>query len=580
MSKLLICIHTRQEVIARSSSDGNCKVYCVGRQYIVRESVTWKYPFLLLFPELCVIHFIPGRFIGIRVRQLFCLTPLALAVSLLMAACSGASAPVRVAGHGTWIAQISGTVQTYHAPRFPNSRLVITPLMAYDPATSQLVMLAGSQSSSSPCSQTALQCHFNTYKDALFLLSGEWIWNGVRWKAQRVDTLASYQSHLVPPETGLIVPTSTSNSLFFDGQDNALVDLGSSPCMPPIINTTSNLWTCHLCPKLPFPFWIEKNGFWTRIIPTPAQQEIFPFVTVSGGYSTTYDPATHTCIIPTPLQEEILRLVTASGGYSIAYDPATHQVVLFGGLGKGSLCSICKGFFGDTTWLLNENNWTEANPRSHPAPRVGAAMVYDPNTHQLLLYGGWGLSPNQMLVTPGVHGKSPQIIAYHDTWVWTGSNWKRLHPKNHPIETSLPLGGNGGVELSGSQQPSVLSAYDSSIGAPVVLVSDGTTDQNYLWKWTGNNWLPIATTWTPRLTLKGYMHTPNPTPPNPEGGYIAAMSYDSATNQLIAVGSTSWSGSYASLSAIHQSFDTWIFRLSELSPSSSLTPHTTTTASS
>ncbi len=500
----------------------------------------------------------------------------AIAVSMLLAACSGATAsapqfptrvaghgsngldrqplpggepqfPTRVAGHGSWVAHDSGDFETYINEQFLSSAFPYnTPIMAYDPVTSHLVMLAGVQSpSSGRCAALSL-CHINSYKSALHLLSGEWIWDGSTWQAQRVDSLAAYDLHLAPPET-FGVATATG-SLIFDGNDNALLDLLPSGCIPSI-NKTIVYYTrlyqtgCFHPPVLgkPLPYWVLRGISWVRIPPGTTESHSVPII-----------------------------------GYSVAYDPSTHQVIMFGGFNN----STSKGYFTSTTWLLNGNSWTKVNPHNHPAPRIDAAMVYDPKTHQLLLYGGWGLSPDQYSVTVGVHVKPPTIVAYHDTWEWTGSNWKRLHPKSHPVEGPVPLGGNGAVELGISALPSVLSAYDTALGAPVVLVSDGTTDQNYLWKWTGSNWLPIATTWMPRLDLRGYHPTSRvPQSPNPEGGYLAAMAYDPVTSQLIVVG-TARPGFAVPSSINYQSFRTWIFHLSGSPPSSSTTSVPTTTTGS
>ena len=118
-------------------------------------------------------------------------------------------------------------------------------------------------------------------------------------------------------------------------------------------------------------------------------------------------------------------------GFSVAADPAAHAIVVFGGLNSG-----------DRTWLLNDQSWTLAHPRSSPADRSGAAAAYDPATKMVMLFGGTLAA-----------GKGA-----NDTWGWNGTTWRRLDS-----------GSNGPPAGQGAQM-----AWDATAG-DMVLVTNGET---------------------------------------------------------------------------------------------------------
>jgi len=149
---------------------------------------------------------------------------------------------------------------------------------------------------------------------------------------------------------------------------------------------------------------------------------------------------------------------------SFAYDPAHHEFVLFGGDNGSSV-------FGDT-WIHKAGTWTEEAPARSPAPRTGAAVVYDAATSQLLLFGG-----SARIGTAGGF--------FGDTWLWTGRAWRKLHPA-----TSPPARHNADMIYDAADQEVVLF---------------GGYDGHYLgdtWAWNGTTWTPLspATSPSPRDT--------------------------------------------------------------------------------
>src|SRR5256885_13156175 len=65
---------------------------------------------------------------------------------------------------------------------------------------------------------------------------------------------------------------------------------------------------------------------------------------------------------------------------AMAYDPVDEDVVLFGGYAH-------LGAFNDT-WTWDGATWTQRQPVNAPPASGGGAMVSDPSSQTLLLFGG------------------------------------------------------------------------------------------------------------------------------------------------------------------------------------------------
>ena len=83
----------------------------------------------------------------------------------------------------------------------------------------------------------------------------------------------------------------------------------------------------------------------------------------------------------------------------MAYDAASHQLLVFGGAGSGGQPS-------GATWSWDGTTWTRLNPVTFPAPRSAAAVVYDPATATVVLFGGFTASERPS-VTPGPGTERP-----------------------------------------------------------------------------------------------------------------------------------------------------------------------------
>lgn len=88
-----------------------------------------------------------------------------------------------------------------------------------------------------------------------------------------------------------------------------------------------------------------------------------------------------------------------------AYDRARGVTVMFGGANNL-----------DDTWEWNGTSWSHPLPAVRPPAREQAAMVFDPTTQRVLLYGGFGVD--------NVHRT--------DTWTWNGTTWQLMTPTLPP----------------------------------------------------------------------------------------------------------------------------------------------------
>jgi len=110
---------------------------------------------------------------------------------------------------------------------------------------------------------------------------------------------------------------------------------------------------------------------------------------------------------------------------AIGFDPETRQVVMFGGLGV-------TGTRGDT-WIWNGSYWLRPRLSVAPVTRSFDSMVFDPTLHALVMVGG------------GSNATGPEVQPdLNATWLWTGSGWERrttAHIPTGKFATNAFLGG-------------------------------------------------------------------------------------------------------------------------------------------
>jgi hypothetical protein len=162
---------------------------------------------------------------------------------------------------------------------------------------------------------------------------------------------------------------------------------------------------------------------------------------------------------------------------AMVYDSQLRQTVLFGG-------SNVNGDFGDT-WAWNGSTWTQLD-NTGPA-RHWHAMAYDSQRGRIVMFGGAG------------NGGSTW---FGDTWEWDGVSWTQ-------VATTGP-----GIRI----QPSMV--YDSQRGKTVLfggLGNSGNTWFGDTLEWDGSTWTQIATT-------------------GPSSRFRSAMVYDSQRNKAVLFG--------------------------------------------
>jgi N-acetylneuraminic acid mutarotase len=178
---------------------------------------------------------------------------------------------------------------------------------------------------------------------------------------------------------------------------------------------------------------------------------------------------------------------------SMVYDPATGRVILFGGL-QLSFETLTFAYFNDT-WAYDSaaNTWTELHPTgSLPPAREGHAMVYDPASGKVILFGGSGEGFGYL----------------NDTWAYdpTAKSWASLTPTG-----DLP---------SAREYHSMV--YDSAAGKMILFGGwNDSAEFNDTWAYdpTANRWASLT-----------------PTGEVPSARDSHAMVYDSATGKMILFG--------------------------------------------
>jgi Galactose oxidase, central domain len=168
----------------------------------------------------------------------------------------------------------------------------------------------------------------------------------------------------------------------------------------------------------------------------------------------------------------------------------SENLVLFGGLGNqngpapattstnaapststgvASAASVGSVVALDDTWLWTRSGWVESTATG-PSARSGASFADDSSAHEAVLLGG----------TTTVTG-SPNEGLLGDTWIWTGSAWKRAVTPASP-------GPRQGAALVDDRDARGLVLFGGT-GAGGAL---GDT-----WLWNGSTWTNAAATGSP-----------------------------------------------------------------------------------
>jgi hypothetical protein len=234
---------------------------------------------------------------------------------------------------------------------------------------------------------------------------------------------------------------------------------------------------------------------------------------------------------------------------SSAYDSDNNTIVLFGG-------EEADGALSDNTWIWDGSAWTDYPGSEIQAPpaRQMASMAFDPQLHQLILFGGQGIGG--------------QILG--DTWAWNGASWFQ-QTTTAGVTTPPPreaaslaydgsgqlvmFGGTGQVGLLGNGSlptipGTILPSTTSTLPTTTTSLPDAPTVA------LGDTWLWDGTTWTESSA----------TGPSARSG--AAMSFDSADNDTVLFGGETTPADSSSPNLVG---DTWTWSGSTWTQAS---PHT------
>ncbi|MCI4320439.1 MAG: hypothetical protein L3K23_10000 [Thermoplasmata archaeon] len=186
---------------------------------------------------------------------------------------------------------------------------------------------------------------------------------------------------------------------------------------------------------------------------------------------------------------------------SMTWDAADHYFVLFGGFGPSPGGGGSTGAFADT-WVLANGTWNQLHPATSPPPLVGAAMAYDPNSSEVVLFGGYNCTIQSAC----------WLNASSTTWVFHAGVWTPL---------TLPL----------TPSPRVIPslAYDPQYGGLVLYggyAAGGSTGNGSGMATANDTWTFVNGTWT-KLTLAGS---------HPPARWQAGMAYDPNANSLYLFG--------------------------------------------
>jgi N-acetylneuraminic acid mutarotase len=255
--------------------------------------------------------------------------------------------------------------------------------LVYDPNTRKAVLFGGSDLET-------------TYGDTWTLDTGAGAWTELAPSGQ-VPSEREYHQMVYDP---------VGKRLIMFGGGSSVAALNDTWSFDPVAGT----WT-ELHPTGELPPILEEHA----MVYDPVSRRVILFGGWNGDSTEminetwAYDAAANTWIRLSPLGT----LPAKRMGHSLVYDPASHRVILFGGFGGPSATT---GADLNDTWAYDPaaNTWTQLTPAGNlPAARQGQAMVLDPRSGDLILYGG-----------------SDGVAELDDTWSYdpNANSWTELEP--------------------------------------------------------------------------------------------------------------------------------------------------------
>ena len=250
---------------------------------------------------------------------------------------------------------------------------------AWDPATGQLILFGGGA-----CSGGGGGCA---------VTNDTWSWTGTTW-----TPLAPASSPPPLAEASLAYDPAAGQLVLFGGIDSSGGSLSGT--------------------------WVWSGSTWIQESPASSPP-------ARHGASLGYDPTTGQLILYggsdtagiTPMASDtwawngtdwtqLAPLTSPPPLYAATmdWDSSTGQLILFGGTTNGTYNGT------NETWAWTGTNWNELLPASSPPARLRATMAMDPESGQLLLFGGYGVGQ----------------VDLGDMWAWNGTTWTQMSPPSPP----------------------------------------------------------------------------------------------------------------------------------------------------
>ncbi len=214
----------------------------------------------------------------------------------------------------------------------------------------------------------------------------------------------------------------------------------------------------------------------------------------------------------------------------LAYDTALSELILFGGVVRGSGSASTTGAYTNYTWAFSGGTWTNltSSAGAAPEPRFDSTMAYDIASNEMVLFGG----------AVGDAPTAASAKAIQRTWVFSSSGvWSN-------ISSSLSVQPTARDEAS--------MAYDAAEKEVVLFGGTGPKDRilNDTWIFRGGKWENI-TSWS-KIQPDGSTFG------DEEGLRGAQMVYDASEQTLVLWGGQDIAGQ--SLTSIDDmSNETYIF---------------------
>jgi len=147
------------------------------------------------------------------------------------------------------------------------------------------------------------------------------------------------------------------------------------------------------------------------------------------------------------------------GGPVMVYDPENHGVVMFGGATNTPTADGSNSVSLGDTWLWNGSAWSQLEVTG-PSPRNSSVAAYDSARHAIVLFGG-----------SGPEGIGPAKLL-DDTWTWDGRAWTQQFPVHRP-----------------NPRFDAAMAFDQRRGVTVMYGGYGQTETyDATWTWDGTDW--------------------------------------------------------------------------------------------